>query len=557
MALLLLTAGGGAAAPAQEGGLGDTGFASLFTRQQVTVVYPDHGARAESNRRSAESRADFLRDSGIETVRVVADDALGADERGGNLLVLGWDNRLFADAGIEVPFRKMESGFAFRGIVDRNAEADLALWHVSPFDPAGRLAFWSRIDPERDRFMVLPLVGSDWTVFHDYLPVRQGMFQGAEWPPRRRQAAEKDHTMDLARRRAARVEIEGSRYTLGYDPNEVREEDARRVLAAREAALEAAAAKLGVDPGELRPRVELYLAADSKRALTGVPDAVHSHPSRPELHMIARASMSSSPHEEIHLLARRYLGPCYVSGLYEGLSVEREGSYRGTALDLFAAMLVDRGDVPTLATLLSEAGQRTLSETIRFPASGLMVSWVRARFGDAAVRAAYGIERGTLDALAESLGRPADGLEADFAQWVGELAATQQEELAYTKVMARAREHHLVADHAAMVAAMHEALKIKPRDPYALQNLAAAEMRLGAYDDAERHLKELLGLELGPDSRFLIFGTWDLGRLYDIQGRREEAVEQYRKVLELPDLFELHLMARGALQRPVTAESLE
>ena len=82
-------------------------------------------------------------------------------------------------------------------------------------------------------------------------------------------------------------------------------------------------------------------------------------------------------------------------------------------------------------------------------------------------------------------------------------------------------------------------------------------MRLGRYDEAAKHLSQLLALELAGDSRFLIFGTWDLGRLYDLQGRRDEALAQYRKVLGLPDLFGLHLMARDALEYPVTRESLE
>jgi len=237
--------------------------------------------------------------------------------------------------------------------------------------------------------------------------------------------------------------------------------------------------------------------------------------------------------------------------------VEREGRFRGTPLDLFAAILVDRGDVPDLATLLSEAGNRALPEAVRFGAFGLMVRWLRTRFGDEALRRVYGIERGTLEALARGLERPADGLEDEFRAWVVERAATQKDELAYTRIMARAREHHLIADHAAMAEAMLEALALKPDDPYALQNLAAAEMRLGRYDDAEQHLTRLLGLELPRDSRFLIFGTWDLGRLYDIQGRREEAIEQYRKVLELPDLFELHLMAGAALEQPVSVDSLD
>jgi tetratricopeptide (TPR) repeat protein len=542
---------------AQGGGISDHGFPALFGFGEVTVVYPNGSEQAEMNRISAEDRAEFLRSAGVDAT-VAADDRITAAQLEGHLLVLGWDNRVVARDRVKAPFSRVGKGFSFLGIVERSENADLAVFHRSPYNPGRFLAFWSRIDPELDRFMMLPNVGSDWAIFHDYLPVRQGMFEpNPAWPPVRKQSAEKDHALDLAQARAARAERRSEHYTLRYDPTEISPDGAARILAAREKGLAAATAALGVDPKDHRITLEVFGTVDGKVALTGVPDAVHSHPRRPELYMLARVSTNPSPHEEIHIVARKVLGPAYLSALVEGLSLDEENDFRGTSLDLFAAILVEQGRMPGLEEILPEGRYRALPEGARYPAAGLLVRWLRSTWGDERFRSVYGLRVGTTAELARALGRPAAGLTGEFRTWVEGVATTQAQEIAYIKVMSRAREQHLAADHEGMVASMHQALELKPDDPHALQNLAAAEMRLGRYADAEKHLGRLLALDLPDDSRFRIFGTWDLGRIYDLQGRRDEALAQYRRVLELPDLFELHLLARDALEYPVTPESLE
>ena len=63
--------------------------------------------------------------------------------------------------------------------------------HASPFNRERALVFWSRMDPERDRFVVLPFLGSDWAVYRDFLVIEQGMFEaGRKWPPTRNEFAE-------------------------------------------------------------------------------------------------------------------------------------------------------------------------------------------------------------------------------------------------------------------------------------------------------------------------------------------------------------------------------
>ena len=45
----------------------------------------------------------------------------------------------------------------------------------------------------------------------------------------------------------------------------------------------------------------------------------------------------------------------------------------------------------------------------------------------------------------------------------------------------------------------------------------------------------------------MIFGHYQLGQVLDHRGRPKEARAEYEKVLELPDRYESHRMAREAL----------
>ena len=65
---------------------------------------------------------------------------------------------------------------------------------------------------------------------------------------------------------------------------------------------------------------------------------------------------------------------------------------------------------------------------------------------------------------------------------------------------------------------------------------------------ADKAITRLLG-----DSTGLI----DDARIYDLQGRRERALAEYRNVLELPDEHDAHRLAREAIETPVTADQLE
>ena len=88
--------------------------------------------------------------------------------------------------------------------------------------------------------------------------------------------------------------------------------------------------------------------------------------------------------------------------------------------------------------------------------------------------------------------------------------------------------------------------------------MASAQMRANDLSGAEASLKSVLAADLAPsDSRFKIFGHYQLGRVFDLAGRRDEALKEYDAVLALPDDHGAHAMARERKVKPATRAQLD
>lgn len=562
LSLIVLVAGTLSFAQEKSRGRQYAGARLLFSLGEVTVVYPaGAGENVELNRLSAQRRASYMEQThGVRAV-VVADDELGGDQRQGNLLLLGWNNRLLGTEKAPRPFEHSSSGLRFLKHHDPDPAADLLIYSSSPYNPDKFLVFWSRIDPGRDRFMVLPSVGSDWAIFHDFRVVLQGMFlPGTHWPPVRDPDAEGDHRQAIQKIEAGWTTEGTDHYLIFYNPREVSGQAIRRIAKSRERAFAKALGVLVENPkqqlGSFRILLHVYKDTEQKEQATGVSDLVHSLPEARDLHMVLRYAQSGSPHEEIHILARHILGPSYLTTLHEGLSLSVDGVYQGLPLDVHAALMLQQDVFPSLAALLDEERARALPEKVRFPASGMLVRWLRESANGSLPAKVYSLKNGSVEAMASTLGRPPEQVEAAFSAWLGKKAASRQDDLKVLEYEAMARERLMRGDYKGVAEASEKILHFKPDDPQTVFNLASALMRAGDYERAEGELKRLL--ESDPaESRFVVFGHYQLGRLYDIQGRRSAALARYRRVLELPDQHDAHRLAQEAIETPVTSEQLE
>ncbi len=393
----------------------------FYRLKQVTVVYPTGpGEDVERNRKSAQQRARYLETVRGMRARDIADAAVGDEERAGNLLVLGWSNGVFSSLAPEDrPFLRTDKGLAFMGLDPVGLDIDLMFYAHSPFHPKKFVFFWSRIDPELDRFQILPFLGSNWAMYRDFAVVQQGMFEGATtWPPKRNPAAEVDRTERFAELDADRQTARSKHYDVVVSGSVASSaETIAAILQAREAAYERAVTVVGTPPEGLRIKLFVYMDVEEKKERTGIEDAAHSNPRKGEMHMILRLARNAAAHEDIHVIARAVLGPCVLTALYEGLALSEDGAYGGTELDLHAALLSDRDKVPPLESLLVEPSFRALPEGIAFPSSALMVEWLRTLGKDTLVKV-YSLGDGGLDGLARALGKPPDSLDALFRERV-------------------------------------------------------------------------------------------------------------------------------------------
>jgi tetratricopeptide (TPR) repeat protein len=183
---------------------------------------------------------------------------------------------------------------------------------------------------------------------------------------------------------------------------------------------------------------------------------------------------------------------------------------------------------------------------------------LRQTYPASTLKKVYGLSEGKTAALAAALGTTDEQLAAAFTAWADARLAAHQNELDFRAAEAEAQRKQAAGDWPGMVAALRKALKLKPGDPQTLFNLGSAQMRAGDLAGAEASLKKILAASLpSGEQRFISFGHYQLGRVYDLAGRRGEALAEYDAVLALPDDHGVHAMAKERKSSPATRDQLE
>jgi len=529
------------------------GTEALSEIDDLVVVYP---ARPEAdsalNALSAARRAGFLQVLFGVKAEPVADDAVSEEQLHRNLLVLGWDNQLIERLGERRPFRREGDDRIFLDGVRIAPDQDLMFAVPSPHDAARKLFFWSRMDLERDRFSMLPFLGSDWAVYRGYEVLRAGMLlEHGAWPLTRNPEAESTPG-DF--RSGYPVQSSSAHFALHHPPGLLGDGERAEILDAREKALAAAAKFLAVPLDDVRIRLYVFPDDKTKEQLTGVPDPVHSLGREQELYMLPAHARTPNPHEETHLLAYRRFGPCYHTALYEGLPLALERAGGDGSLSTYAAALVATHSLPPFETLLDETGMRTLNQgRIGFPASGLFVSWILERGGLDLLGKLYARKPLTADGLAAAMGTPAAEAAAAYQAWAEAQAKEGDVEYRFQRALADAAMSGQNGDWATAIEHLTRALEMRPKDGDTLYRLALAEDKAGLPAAAEGHLRQLLELAAGGAAvaeRYVIFGHYQLGRVLERQGRGDAARQEFQTVLTLPDRHGSHRMAKEALGAP-------
>ncbi len=522
-----------------------SGAALLYTYPEITIVYPaGPGEEREVNRISAERRADYLTGRHRTITRVLADVDMTDEDRKAHLLLLGWNNALLRETGV---VELTDRGWRFEGI-ERGYEHDLLFGWISPFSEDHELFFWSRINPELDRYLVLPFFGSDWIVYDRYTVEQYGRFrtETMEWPPRRDTRVEVDNR---GARPWSNHKGESEHYVLHDFSLGLTEAEIEAVLQARESAWAASVAALGKAP-ENPVKIKLYVYEDSvsKQTLCDVHDARHHLPQRAELHTTRAIALDPGLHEDIHVIARQLYGPGYLTLLVEGLAVWAEQQQGTNELPVYAAMLSEGGELPGLGDLLNEERMRVLNKSrLGFPIAGLFVAWLLGDLGPDAIERVYGQYDSDPVKFATALDLSVEEIETRFAAFVRRQAAKGDTQAQFREATARAQHFGGLGDYERAVPALERALELRPDHLFTRYGLAVARLKLEQLEAAEAELTRILEIHREePSDQMALLAWYQLGELYAKKGLTDKAKEAYGQVLALPDYRGMHGRAREA-----------
>jgi tetratricopeptide (TPR) repeat protein len=523
-----------------------SGAALLYTVPEITIVYPAGPTEnRERNRISAERRAAYMKGRHKTVTRVVADVDITEDERKAHLLVLGWNNLLIEQAG---QAERSAEGWSFQGI-QRGYDRDLLFGWVSPFSDLHEFFFWSRIDPELDRYQVLPFYGSDWIVFDAYTIEQFGRFNKDDltWPPERKTSVEADNRTS---RPLPTAKGESKHYVL-YDMTQMlKPAEAEAILQARESAWSAATVALDAAPPQpTKIKVYVYKDSETKQVLCDVSDARHHLAARGELHLTRAIATDPNLHEDMHLIARQLYGPGFISLLVEGLAVWAEQQQGPDEFPVYAAMLTEV-QLPSLAQLLDEETMRVLNRgRTGFSLAGLFVAWLRAEVGPEAIGKLYGHYSSDPELFAAALGLSVEQIETRFNAFAYRLAEGGKNEALFREATAKARHYGGIGDYEQAIPALERALELRPANLFTRYSLGVVQMEMGDLDTAEAGLTRVIQLHgEAPSVEVALLAWYKLGALYLKRSQLDKARQAYEQVLELPDYRGMHARARDALE---------
>jgi tetratricopeptide (TPR) repeat protein len=141
-------------------------------------------------------------------------------------------------------------------------------------------------------------------------------------------------------------------------------------------------------------------------------------------------------------------------------------------------------------------------------------------------------------------------LEPAFHAWLSRRADKARSELAYHRAMDDAATAAQTGESETYLAALRLALQSLPNDPDALYQIGVEEKKLGRLEDSGRAFSKVSALDVRPDQLHLvIFSHFQLGQLAELTGEVDAARRSYERMLEMPDRYGSHRMARESMAK--------
>jgi hypothetical protein len=532
----------------------------LAERRDVIIVAPTlSDERKEAGMKSCERKKAFLEKfMGTEAV-IVEDKNLTQEDKGKDLIIVGKDNALLKEIWKMTPLRVTPDNFFFLQEEFDHPRDHAIFFQTSPFDESKRILVCTSIFPDIDKIRPFPFSGSDWIVMRDVTYLKQGRFYaGSSLPPRSDHMASFDHREILNKYSSESAHVESPLYEISYPAKLMTQEKIKTALKKREDALYAILKDHNLKPLKKKMKIFCYKNKDEKQENTAVPDPVHFFGQTKEVHMIQDVLLANNFHEDAHIVAELILSDDASAHITEGFAIYIDGKWKGEDLDFVSGFYLKMDKIPPMADLLDEAQFSKLPTDLSFPLIGSITKFIIDQYGMDKFQKLLNQRQIDDSALKNALGLDLNQFQQKWKEDVKRKSAAFAKKISFTKHNISAQEFTAQKDFQAAAKELLKALEFIPDDPQALFNLASCYMRIPKLQEAEKVLLKILSMKL-PESelRFVIFGHYQLAKVYDLMGKREKALSEYKKVLEFPDMFDSHNLATEGLAVPATLEDFD
>ncbi|MEW5806394.1 MAG: hypothetical protein AB1756_03460 [Acidobacteriota bacterium] len=532
----------------------------LSASDEVIIVSPTMDEKKiEEGRLSCERKKAYLeRNFGIK-VKIMADTDLTDNDKKGNLIIVGKSNRLLQEIWQKMPIRVTPDNFYFLGVEYSNPRDYAIFLQFNPFNASSVFLVCTTIDPDIDKIRPFPSIGSDWVIMRDFSIIRQGRFHsGVTFPPQADPLAEFYNGDTIDKFYSGLSKHISQFYEVYYSPSSLNKEKIPEGVRKREAALLAILKKTGAKPPDRKFKIFCYKDKNEKNDISGLPNPIHFLDRKKEVHMIENILFADSTHEDAHIVAGFILSDSASVHLTEGLAVYLDSVWKGKSLSYWSGFFLRLGTLPSVARLLDEREFVRFASDFSFPLIGSLTETIIEKYGMEKFKILLGKDKISDSILRSVIGQDLTQLESTWLSDIKTKSAAHSRNIEFDLHNNAARESLEKKDYSSAAIELLKALEIIPDDPQVLFNLASAYIRIPDLQQSEKYFMKLVSLDL-PESerRFITFGHYQLGRVYDLMGKREKAVEEYNKVLALPDMHNSHRLARERLDRPATDYDFE
>ncbi len=532
----------------------------LKERMDVIIVAPTMNEdRKEAGMKSCERKKAFLEKFIGTKAKIVEDQNLTEEDKGKDLIIVGKDNALLKEIWEQTPVRVTPDNFFFLGEEFNHPRDHVIFFQGSPFDETKRILVCTSISPDIDKNKPFPFSGSDWIVLRDLTYLKQGRFYaGTSLPPEADPYASMDHRENLNKYNSDLIHNESQLYDIYYPAQLMTQEEIKQALQKREEALLTILRDHNLKPLKKKIKIFCYKNKEEKQEKSGIPDPVHFLGQTKEVHMIQEALLTNKSHEDAHIVAELILSDDAGVHLAEGFAIYVDGEWKGEDLDFLTGLYLKRDRIPPLSDLLDEGQFSKLPADLSFPLIGSITKFIIDQYGINKFQRLLEHRRIDGSILKKILGLNFEQFQEKWMKDVKRKSAPLAKKISFTKHNISAQELTTQKDFQAASKELLKALEFIPDDPQTLFNLASCYMRIPKLEEAEKVLLKILSLKLSESElHFVVFGHYQLARVYDLMGKREKAISEYEKVLELPDMHDSHNLANEGLAMPATPDDFD